>query len=153
MALREIITEADERLRKRSRPIEEIDHPKIQTLIDDMIDTLHASGNGIGLAAVQVGVLRRLFIIDMQEGEGPMVYINPVFELQEGEQCQQEGCLSLPDYWAEVKRPARVRIAAYDRYGKRFVREATGLEAICICHEADHLDGILFKDRALPEAP
>lgn len=146
MALRTIIEDGDPRLRKVSRGVDNIQDERIQTLIDDMIDSLRHSGNGIGLAAVQVGVLRRIFIIDLGDGEGLRVYINPEFLEKEGEQIYTEGCLSLPGYWGKVRRPARVKIAAYNREGERFEREAEGLEAVCICHEYDHLDGILFQD-------
>lgn len=151
MAVREIIVEGDERLRKISRPVENILDPKIQTLIDDMIDTLYTSGNGIGLAAVQVGMLKRIFIIDLQDEAGLRVFINPEFVERKGKQCNQEGCLSLPGYWGDVERPAYIKVRAFDREGQAFEIEAEGLEAICICHENDHLDGILFKDRVIGE--
>lgn len=150
MAIREIIIEGDDRLRKKSRLVEDVMSPRIQALIDDLIDTLYESGTGIGLAAVQIGVLRRIFVVDLMDGSGLHVYVNPEWVHQTGVQTGQEGCLSLPGYWAEVQRPESVRIRAMDREGNWFEREASGLEAVCLCHEFDHLEGQLFKDRAIP---
>ena len=146
MALRNIITDGDERLRKKSREVTDFGE-RTQTLIDDMIDTLHKTGNGIGLAAVQIGVLKRIFIVDIEDEGGLRVYVNPRITETHGEQCNTEGCLSIPDYWGEVKRPAKIKVEAQDRFGESFELEAEGLLAVCICHENDHLDGILFTDK------
>ncbi|ADC90921.1 peptide deformylase [Mageeibacillus indolicus] len=151
MAVREIIVDGDDRLRKKARPVDNIADPKIQQIVDDMIDTLYATGNGVGLAAVQVGILKRIFVIDLQDGKGLKVYINPEIIDRQGSQCNQEGCLSLPGFWGEVIRPAKVTVRAFDRNGKQFEQTATGLGAICISHETDHLNGILFKDLVISE--
>lgn len=151
MAVREIIVDGDDRLRKKARLVDNIADPKIQQIVDDMIDTLYATGNGVGLAAVQVGILKRIFVIDLQDGKGLKVYINPEIIDRQGRQCNQEGCLSLPGFWGEVIRPAKVTVRAFDRNGKQFEQTATGLGAICISHETDHLNGILFKDLVISE--
>ncbi|NLO36658.1 MAG: peptide deformylase [Clostridiaceae bacterium] len=147
MALRQIVTEENDLLRKVSRPVDRVD-TRIQTLIDDMLQTMKAS-NGIGLAAVQVGVLRRLFVMDIQDGNGPYVLINPKIVASDGSQVGQEGCLSVPGIWGDVERPAHVVMQALDRGGKPFTLEAEGLLAVCACHEYDHLDGILFRDKVI----
>ena len=147
MAIRTIITEGDEVLRKKARPVADID-ARTQSLIDDMIDTLRHSGNGIGLAAPQVGILRRIFVIDLGDEDGLRVFINPEITETRGTQCGTEGCLSLPGLWGEVERPAELVCEALDRDGQPFRVEADGLLAVCIAHENDHLDGILFRDRA-----
>ena len=144
MALRQIVKEGDEVLRKVSRPVGKIDS-RLQALIDDMLQTMYAS-NGVGLAAPQVGVLRRLFVMDVQDETGPWVMINPEFISKEGSQVGQEGCLSIPGAWGDVERPTVVVVEAADRNGQLFTLRAEGLKAICICHENDHLDGILFRD-------
>lgn len=144
MAIRQIVTEGDEVLRKVSRPVGELDS-RLQVLIDDMLQTMYAS-NGVGLAAPQVGVLRRLFVMDVQDETGPWVMINPTIVSKEGSQTGQEGCLSIPGSWGDVERPAVVVIEATDRNGKPFALRAEGLKAVCICHENDHLDGVLFRD-------
>lgn len=151
MAIREIIVDGDDRLRKVARPVDDVKAPRIQTLIEDMIDTLHESGNGIGLAAVQVGVLRRVFIVDLGDEKGLRVFVNPEITKREGSQCGQEGCLSVPGRWGTVERPARIHVRALDREGEPFELDAEGLEAVCICHENDHLDGILFTDKVIGE--
>lgn len=146
MAIRKIIVDGDDRLRKVSKEVTDFGS-RTQMIIDDMIDTLHHTGNGIGLAAVQVGILRRIFIVDIEEDGGLQVFVNPKIVATEGEQCSMEGCLSVPDYWGDVKRPAKIRVEAQDRYGEPFTLEAEGLRATCICHENDHLDGVLFTDK------
>jgi peptide deformylase len=143
MAIRMIRKEGDEILRKKSRDVGVIDE-RITQLLDDMLETMD-SANGVGLAAVQVGVLKRVVVIDV--GEGPIELINPVFMLQEGEQNEAEGCLSVPEKFGEVKRPNKVIVEAMDRHGERFTVEGEGLLAIALCHELDHLDGILFIDK------
>ena len=143
MALREILTEGDPTLTKRARPVKKYDD-KLQLLIDDMIETMY-EGEGVGLAAPQVGVLRRLFVMDVDDGEGPVVFINPELLAQEGDQEGPEGCLSLPGLFGLVKRPMEVTVRALNREGLAFEKTVHGLAARCVCHEYDHLDGILFR--------
>ncbi|MDD2579969.1 MAG: peptide deformylase [Eubacteriales bacterium] len=145
MALRKIIIDGDPALRKASRPVEAV-NDRIKTLIDDMIETMYEN-NGIGLAAVQVGVLRRIFVMDIQDGSGVHVMVNPEIVEREGSQMYMEGCLSVPGCAGEVERPARLVIRAMDRDGQPFEMEAEGLKAVCISHENDHLDGVLFTDK------
>ena len=130
-------------LRKVSRPVEEIT-PRICTLIDDMIDTMRAAG-GCGLAAVQVGVLRRVVVIEIEDGK---VYelINPKIVAYAGEQEENEGCLSNPGEYGITKRPRAVTVRATDRHGKELELNGTDLLARAICHECDHLDGKLYTD-------
>lgn len=153
MAILPIIETPDPRLRQISTPVEAID-ASLQTLIDDMFETMYAAP-GIGLAAIQVGVPKRLLVIDLQEeedGEGkpikaPRVFINPeVIETSEELQVYSEGCLSVPDQYAEVERPAVIRARWQDRDGTTHEERLEGLLAICLQHEMDHLDGILFID-------
>ncbi len=145
MAIRNIIKKGDETLRKRSREVGEIT-PKIHTLLDDMAETM-VEFNGVGLAAPQVGVLRRVVVIDV--GDGVMELINPVIISQEGKQEEAEGCLSVPGVHGIVERPALVAVEALDRYGKLQRYEGTELLARAFCHEIDHLDGILFDDKVI----
>jgi peptide deformylase len=145
MAIRNILTEGDETLVKKSREVGEIT-PKILTLLDDMKETMY-SANGVGLAAPQVGVLRRIALIDA--GDGLLELINPVILEQEGEQEEIEGCLSIPGVHGIVVRPARVVVEALDRNGKLQRYEGTELLARAFCHEIDHLDGILFDTKAV----
>lgn len=140
MALRNIVKLGDPILNKKSRVVEKFDE-RLSTLIDDMFETMY-NGNGVGLAAVQVGILKRVVVIDI--GEGPIELVNPEITLEEGEQISQEGCLSLPGKWANTKRPNRVQVKAQDRSGKWQVFTGEGLKAKAFCHEIDHLDGILF---------
>ena len=145
MALREIRKSGDEILRKKSREIQEVTD-RVRTILDDMAETMyHAEGGG--LAACQVGILKRLVVIDI--GEGLLKLVNPDFVLQEGEQIVEEGCLSFPDVWGRLKRPERVVVRALDENGKEITVEGTGLLAKCLCHELDHLDGIVFKDKII----
>ena len=145
MAIRIIRTEEDPILRKTSRPVTKFDE-KLWTILDDMRETMKKA-NGVGLAAVQVGLLRRAVIIDVDDGSGVIELINPEIVEYDGEQEGQEGCLSLPDKWAIVKRPNHVKVRAQNRNGAwRFV-EGEGLKARALCHEIDHLDGHLFTDR------
>lgn len=148
MALLNIIKEGDPTLRKTSRPITEIT-PRILTLLDDMVETMRAA-NGCGLAAVQVGVLRRVVVIEVEEG---VVYemINPVIVAKKGKQEDQEGCLSVPDRWGITRRPMQVTVAYTDRNGEEYELTGTGLLARAICHELDHLDGKLFTDCMIRE--
>ena len=148
MAIRNIRLEKDEILRKKSREIEVIDD-KIQTLIDDMIETMYKY-NGVGLAAVQVGILKRVVVIDVEDGEGVRVLINPKITKTRGEQEVDEGCLSFPNQYAKVIRPKEVTVEALDRSGKKIVIKAKDLLAQAICHELDHLEGITFIDQMIP---
>ena len=143
MALRNILKEGDERLRKKSRPVTDFNE-RLWTLLDDMYETM--KGGGVGIAAPQVGVLRRAVVIDV--GEGKHELVNPVIVEQSGDQCGGEGCLSIPGQYGLVHRPAQLRLKAQDRYGKPFELEAEGYFAVAVCHEVDHLDGILFIDKA-----
>lgn len=145
MAIRNILTEGDETLLKKSREVGEIT-PKILTLLDDMTETMY-SADGVGLAAPQVGILRRIAVVDI--GEGVIELINPVILEQEGEQEEVEGCLSVPGVHGIVVRPHRVVVEALDRNGKLQRHEGTDLLARAFCHEIDHLDGILFNTIAV----
>ncbi|MBR1796650.1 MAG: peptide deformylase [Clostridiales bacterium] len=149
MALRNIVTEGDPILRKKSRTIEEIT-PRIVKLLDDMAETMYYDNRGIGLAAVQVGVLRRAFVVDIGDEHGRINFINPEITSTEGEQRCSEGCLSVPGKGGEVMRPMKIHVKALDIDGNPFEMDAEGLLADCICHEYDHLDGILFTDKAIP---
>ena len=148
MAIRKLRYEGDDILKKKSREVEEIDD-KLQTLIDDMIETMHKY-NGVGLAAVQVGILKRVVVIDLYDDNGPIVLINPVIIKTKGEQEVDEGCLSFPNKFAKVKRPEEVVAEYTDREGKRMKVKAKELLAQAICHELDHLDGEVFVDKILP---
>ena len=140
MALRNVVKLGDPILNKVSRKVEKFDE-RLGMLIDDMLETLYKE-NGVGLAAVQVGVLKRVVVVDI--GEGPMELVNPEITLTEGEQREQEGCLSLPGKWGVTVRPMKVQVKAQDRNGKWQVFTGEGLKARAFCHELDHLDGILF---------
>ena len=148
MAIRNIRLEKDEILKKKSREVEVIDD-KIQTLIDDMLDTMYKY-NGVGLAAVQVGILKRIVVIDIEDGNGPLVLINPKIISTKGEQEVDEGCLSFPNLYAKVVRPKEVTVEALDRSGKKITIKAKDLLAQAICHELDHLEGITFVDQMIP---
>lgn len=144
MAIRSIRNDKDELLRKRSREVEEIDN-KIRELVLDMLDTMYKN-DGVGLAAPQVGILKRVIVYDI--GDGPKVMINPVITKTSGMQTGEEGCLSSPNVFGMVDRPATVHVKAFDLEGKQVTVKAKELEAIVICHETDHLDGVLFLDKA-----
>ena len=148
MALRNIVTEGDELLRKKSRQVTEINE-RICTLLDDLADTMYYENRGIGLAAVQVGVLRRVFVVVVGDEHGLIEFINPEIIETSGNQVYCEGCLSVPGRNANVNRPAKIKIRATNRHGEEFELEAEGILAICICHEFDHLEGILFIDKAI----
>lgn len=148
MAIRNLRLEGDEILKKKSREVEVIDE-KIQTLIDDMIETMHKY-NGVGLAAVQVGVLKRVITIDIYDGTGPIAMINPVIIKTKGEHEMDEGCLSFPNQFAKVIRPEEVVAEYTDREGKRMRVKAKELLAQAICHEVDHLNGEVFLDKIIP---
>ena len=148
MALLNILKEGDETLRKVSRPVTEIT-PRIKTLLDDMTETMRRA-EGCGLAAVQVGVLRRVVVIEVEEGK---VYemINPVIVDRRGRQEDREGCLSVPGRSGITRRPARVTVRYLDRDGVEQTLTGDGLLARAICHETDHLDGKLFIDEMIEE--
>lgn len=147
MAILKIVTKEDPILRKTSRPVEEIT-PRILRLLDDMKDTLHKA-NGAGLAAVQVGVLRRIVLVETEPGE-LLELINPeIVSVSEERQEDLEGCLSVPGEWGITDRPMTVTVRAMNRDGKWFEATGSGLKARCFCHELDHLDGILYTDKAV----
>lgn len=148
MAIRNLRFEKDEILKKRSREVEVIDE-KIQTLIDDMIETMYKY-NGVGLSAVQVGVLKRVVVIDIDDGTGVKILINPQIVKTKGEQEVEEGCLSFPNQYAKMLRPKEVTVEALDRNGKKITIKAKDLLAQAIAHECDHLDGVVFVDKMLP---
>ena len=148
MAIRNLRFEKDEILKKRSREVELIDE-KIQTLIDDMIETMYKY-NGVGLSAVQVGVLKRVVVIDIDDGTGVKILINPKIIKTKGEQEVEEGCLSFPNQYAKMVRPKEVTVEALDRNGKKITIKAKDLLAQAIAHECDHLDGVVFVDKMLP---
>ncbi len=143
MAIRNIRTEEDAILRKKSREVENFDD-RLFELLDDMAETMYAA-DGVGLAAVQVGVLRRVVVIDI--GEGLMELINPEILEVDGIQCDVEGCLSLPGKQAYTMRPMTVKVKAQNRDGNWCVYKGSGLKAKAFCHEIDHLDGILYVDK------
>ena len=143
MAIRNILKNDDPMLRKVCRPVTEFNE-RLWQLLDDMADTMHEA-NGVGLAGPQVGILRRVFVMDL--GEGVIEAINPEIISTRGKQTGQEGCLSFPNQWDNVTRPKRVKFKAQDRFGKWYIMTGDDLMARCICHETDHLDGIVFLDR------
>jgi len=145
MASRIIRKLGEDVLRKKSRPVEKINN-NILTLLDDMKETMKEA-NGVGLAAPQVGVLKRVVVIDV--GDGPIELINPEIIRQEGTQIEVEGCLSIPGKWGEVERPAAIVVEALNRDGEKIRVEGTGLLAIALSHEIDHLDGVLFIDKVI----
>ena len=148
MAILQILKEEDnnDTLRKISRPVETIT-PRTLTLLDDMWDTLHHAG-GVGLAAPQVGILRRIVTIEVNDGER-IELINPSIVAREGTQEEAEGCLSIPDVWGITRRPQKVTVRAQNRNGKWFEISGEDLLARAFCHELDHLDGILFTDNVI----
>ena len=151
MALRQIREEGDEFLRKRSREVEfdDIKSEKIQSLIDDMLETMY-NYKGVGLAAVQVGMLKRVIVIDVEDEKGPYVLNNPQIIKTKGEKECDEGCLSFPNQFGKVVRPTEVTVEFYDRNAKKEKLKAKDLLAQAICHECDHLEGVLFVDKVLP---
>ena len=154
MALRNILTQEDPALRKKSREVTAFNQ-RLHQLLDDMTETLMYA-DGVGLAAPQVGVLRRVALVletNVPENENPVLIelINPVVIEETGEQHEAEGCLSVPGEYGIVMRPATVKVRAQDRFGQIFEVSGEGLTARCFCHEIDHLDGILFTDREIPD--
>ena len=140
MAIREIRKQGDPVLEKVCKPVKEMT-PRLSDLVDDMLETMY-DANGVGLAAPQVGVLRRIVVIDV--GEGPYVLINPEITERDGEQTGQEGCLSVPGVYGIVTRPEHVKAKALDKDMKPYEIDAEGLFARAVCHELDHLDGKLY---------
>lgn len=145
MAIRNIRKYGDELLRKKSRKIEKIDD-RILTLLEDMAETMY-SAEGVGLAAPQVGILKRVVVIDV--GEGLIKLINPEIIETEGSQKDVEGCLSVPGEQGEVERPYKVKVKALNEKGEEIVLEGEELLARALCHEIDHLDGVLFVDKVI----
>lgn len=145
MALRKIRTKEDEVLRKKSKVVSKIDSRTI-TLIKDMLDTMYEA-NGVGLAAPQIGILKRIVVIDV--GQGPLVLINPEIIKSKGAVEDLEGCLSIPGEQGTVRRPQYVRVKAQRENGEPFEIEGEGMLARAFCHEIDHLDGILYTDRLI----
>lgn len=146
MALRSIRIIGDDILRKKSKPVEKIDD-KILSLLHDMSDTLHNTTNGAAIAAPQVGVLKRAIVIDM--GQGAIYLINPVILECKGSQEVIEGCLSVPGKWGKLIRPAKVKVEALNEKGEEVTITGESDLAKCLCHEIDHLEGILFIDKVI----
>ncbi|MDD5796079.1 MAG: peptide deformylase [Oscillospiraceae bacterium] len=145
MAIRQIVKEGDPVLNKKCREVVKFDD-RLAMILDDMKETL-ALAEGVGLAAPQVGILRRIVVVDV--GEGPIELVNPVITEQSGEQEGLEGCLSCPGEWGITRRPMYVTVKAQDRNGKEFTVSGEGLLAKAFCHELDHLEGILYKQIAI----
>jgi len=149
MSKLEILEFPDTRLRTVAKPVEAFDS-QLGQLVDDMIETMYAAV-GIGLAATQVNVHKRLLVLDISESQDqPRVYVNPQILEREGSETCEEGCLSVPGIYAEVERAEKIRISARDRYGKSFTEELDGMHAVCLQHEMDHLEGKLFVDYLSP---
>ncbi len=147
MARRKVYQVGDDTLRQVSKPVTEFDE-KLSALIDDMIDTLIYE-DGAGLAAPQVGVLKRIFVATFDGGSTIIEAVNPVIVKAKGKRIAPEGCLSIPDVREKVERPRHVVVHAFDRHGNPIELKADGFAASCYCHEIDHLDGILFTDKAI----
>lgn len=146
MALRNIRVDEDPILRKKAKPVKEVNE-KIVTIVKDMIETMY-DADGVGLAAPQVGLLKRIFVVDVYDETGVKVFINPEIIQKEGEIDGEEGCLSIPGKVGMVVRPEKIKIKALNIKGESFEMEAEGFLARAICHEADHLEGILYTDIA-----
>ena len=146
MAIRKIIELGDEKLRKTCKPVEKFDL-RLRVLLKDMADTMYKA-QGVGLAAPQVGILRRIAVVEVEEGE-LIELINPKIIAYAGEQQEQEGCLSIPDKWGITSRPAHVTVRAMNRKGETFEITGSDLLARALCHEIDHLDGKLFTDHVI----
>lgn len=148
MTIKPLIILPDPILRQVSTPIETMDS-EVKRLADDMLDTMY-DAPGIGLAAIQIGVARRMLVLDVSkdgEDKAPLVFINPeIVTSSDARSVYEEGCLSIPDYYAEVERPATITVKHIDRDGKEQIVEADGLLATCLQHEIDHLNGVLFID-------
>ncbi|TBR43943.1 peptide deformylase [Marinomonas agarivorans] len=150
MAVLPVLEYPDPRLRTVAKPVTEFDD-KLQTVIDDMLDTMYAE-NGLGLAATQVNYHQRIVVMDFSEDKSePMVFINPEFEvIDDSPNAQQEGCLSVPGYYEHIYRAAKVKVKALDRHNQPFEMETDELLAVCVQHEIDHLDGKLMVDYLSP---
>lgn len=148
MAIRVVRENGDEILRKKSREVESIDD-KIREILDDMVETLHKY-NGVGLAGPQIGILKRIIVIDLYDDEGSMKLINPAIVKEKGKQEVEEGCLSFPNQYGKIIRPAEVTVEALNENGEKVKIKAKELLAQALCHEIDHLNGILFVDKILP---
>ncbi len=148
MAIRRVIEVGDEVLRKKAKEVEKVDD-KIRELLDDMVETMHKF-NGVGLAAPQVGILKRIIVIDLYDDKGPIKLVNPVIIKEKGEQEVEEGCLSFPNQYAKIIRPMEVKVKALNENGEEIKISAKGLLAQALAHEIDHLDGILFIDKIIP---
>lgn len=154
MSILPILKFPDPLLKDKSAPVERVT-PEVTGVIDDLLDTMRASPGGVGISAPQVGVLRRIVAIDVsgskrgsrEENHGLLVLINPEILAKGGRQIVREGCMSIPDYTANIERAQWVLVDALDREGKQVILESVGFEAVAIQHEVDHLDGILFLDR------
>lgn len=147
MAIRQIRQEGDEILKKKSREVEKVDE-KVKELIQDMLDTMYKY-NGVGLAAVQVGILKQIIVIDIEDGNGPMVIINPKIKKTKGEQEVEEGCLSFPNQYGKIVRPKEITIEALDENGNLRTIKGKDLLAQAISHEMDHLNGEVFVDKVI----
>src|SRR3990172_8186004 len=154
MAVLPILQFPDPLLKEKCAPVDRVT-PEVSTCIDDLLDTIRASPGCVGIAAPQVGILQRILVVDVsghkrgsrEENHGLLVLVNPEILARGGRQMVREGCMSSPDYTANVQRAEWVLVDALDRTGKQVIREAVGFEAVAIQHEADHLDGLLFLDR------
>lgn len=145
MAIRNIVKEGDEVLAKKCRTVTAFDE-KLATLLDDMAETMNQA-DGCGLAAPQVGILKRVCVVDV--GDGVIEFVNPEIIAQSGKQNEVEGCLSCPGVWGVTQRPMKVTVKAQDRNGNEFTVSGEDLKARAFCHEIDHLDGVLFKSRVI----
>ena len=148
MAIREVRLNGDEILRKRAREVEVVDD-RIKELLQDMLETMHKY-NGVGLAGPQVGILKRVIVIDLYDGDEPLLLVNPKIVKEKGKQTVEEGCLSFPNEFAKVVRPKEVVVEALNEEGKKVKIVAKDLLAQAISHEIDHLNGVLFVDSILP---
>ena len=148
MSVKQILTEPNKILRQISKPVDRVGKEE-QKLMDDMLETMYAA-HGIGLAAIQIGVPKRIIVLDIsrnEEKKNPMYFINPVIQNKDSQKATyEEGCLSVPNQFAEIDRPKTCRVEYLDYYGKKSFLDAEGLLATCIQHEMDHLEGILFID-------
>lgn len=151
MALREILKFGDDVLRKKCRPVTSFDE-RLGALLDDLTETLLAS-EGVGLAAPQVGILRRVAVVNIRDDKGTIELVNPEIIEESGNQTGNEGCLSAPNEYCQVNRPFKVTVKAFDRHGNEFTITGKELCARAFCHEIDHLDGILFIDRVEKTLP
>ncbi len=154
MAIRPILNFPDPLLQQKSSPVEQVT-PEVSAVIDDLLDTMRASPGGVGISAPQIGILKRIVAIDVttskrgaqMENHGLLILINPEFLAKGGRQVVREGCMSIPDYTANIERAQWVLVNALDVEGTQVILESVGLEAVALQHEVDHLDGILFLDR------